>query len=503
MCAAPMDKMAAGGQRTGGDVLAAWAEGLATRRDGMRGRGCLRFVFYGRVSTEDWQDPESSRARQLQQAVMLVAGRGMIVAEFFDAGESRVLPWARRPQAAALVAQLADPDRGWDAIVVGEYERAFYGSQYASMAPLFEHYGVQLWMPEAGGRVDFASEHDEQAMTMLGLSSKREVTRTSIRVRTAMAVQTREQGRYLGGRPPYGYRLGDAGPHPNKAHAAWGRRAHRLEPDPATAHVVRWIFAQRLAGHSVARIARALNDAGVPCPSASDPGRNPHRPGTGWTLGTVTTILANPRYTGHQVWNRQRTDKDLADPGDVSLGHKSVQRWNLPDGWVISKRPAHTALVSEAGFIAAQDVSAARGPSPRTGPGGPGKRRYLLSGLLVCGLCGRRMESAWSNGRPAYRCRHGHTTAAKPDPGRPKKAYVREDRILPHLAALHLLLTEPGGGPRRRRTRRGADVRHQASTEDVIAYLREQQVALTYDPATAALRAGSGQDPTTISLKAS
>jgi len=98
------------------------------------------------------------------------------------------------------------------------------------MAPLFEHYGVQLWMPEAGGPVDYASEHDEQAMTVLGLSSKREVTRTSIRVRTAMAAQTREQGRYLGGRPPYGYRLADAGPHPNKAHAAWGRRAHRLSP---------------------------------------------------------------------------------------------------------------------------------------------------------------------------------------------------------------------------------------------------------------------------------
>jgi hypothetical protein len=31
-------------------------------------------------------------------------------------------------------------------------------------------------MPEAGGRVDFASEHDEQAMTVLGLASKREVT---------------------------------------------------------------------------------------------------------------------------------------------------------------------------------------------------------------------------------------------------------------------------------------------------------------------------------------
>ena len=134
------------------------------------------------------------------------------LAEFFDEGESRSVAWGRRPQAAALVALLADPGRGWDAVVVGEYERAFCGSQYALIAPLFEHYGFQLWMPEVGGLVDYASEHDERATTMLGLSSKREVTRTSIRVRTAMAVQTRDQVRYLGGRPPYGYRLGDAGP---------------------------------------------------------------------------------------------------------------------------------------------------------------------------------------------------------------------------------------------------------------------------------------------------
>jgi len=199
----------------------AWAEGSRRRRAGGAVRGGLRFVFYGRVSTEDWQDPVTSRARQREQAGALVRGHGHVVAEFFDAGQSRTVAWGRRPQAAVLVAQLADPGRGWDAIVIGEYERAFYGSQYAAMAPLFEHYGVQLWMPEAGGRVDYQSEHDEKTMTMLGLSSKREITRTSIRVRTAMAAQTREQGRYLGGRPPYGYRLGDAGPHPNKAHAAW------------------------------------------------------------------------------------------------------------------------------------------------------------------------------------------------------------------------------------------------------------------------------------------
>jgi site-specific DNA recombinase len=112
------------------------------------------------------------------------------------------------------------------------------------------------------------------------------------------------------------------------------------------------------------------------------------------------------------------------------------------------------------------------------------------------------MESAWSNGKPAYRCRHGHTTASLPDPDRPKKAHVREDRILPHLAALHLLLTETAGGPRRRRTRQGADVRYQ-SAEDVICYLRARQITLTYDPATETLRAGAGQAAQTITLKAS
>ena len=313
-----------------------------------------------------------------------------------------------------------------------------------------------------------------------------------------MAAQTREQGRYLGGRPPYGYRLADAGPHPNKAHAAWGRRAYRLEPDPATGHVVRWIFAQRLAGHPVARIARALNEARVPCPSAADPGRNTHRSGTSWTLGTVTTILENPRYTGRQVWNRQRTDTELADPANITLGHKSVQRRNLPDGWVISHRPAHPALVSEDDFVAAHDINAAREPVPQ---GEPVLRRYLLAGLLACGLCGRQMESAWSNGRPAYRCRHGRTSAMAPDPARPRNTYVREYKLLPHLPALHLLLTTPATRVRCR-TRAGADVKPAVSPGEVIGYLREHEITLTWNPASAALQARGTETAKTVTIKA-
>jgi hypothetical protein len=36
-------------------------------------------------------------------------------------------------------------------------------------------------------------------------------------------------------------------------------------------------------------------------------------------LTTVAAILANPRYTGRQIWNRQRIDRDLVDgQGELS-----------------------------------------------------------------------------------------------------------------------------------------------------------------------------------------
>jgi len=99
--------------------LEEWAAGSGRRRPGGWPRGYLLFAFYGRVSTEDWQDPASSLARQREQAGALVRGQGSIAAEFLDVGQSRSVAWARRPQAAALVAQLADPGRGWEAIVIG------------------------------------------------------------------------------------------------------------------------------------------------------------------------------------------------------------------------------------------------------------------------------------------------------------------------------------------------------------------------------------------------
>jgi hypothetical protein len=188
----------------------------------------------------------------------------------------------------------------------------------------------------------------------------------------------------------------------------------------------------------------------------------------------VAAILANPRYTGRQVWNRQRTDQDLVDPADTGLGHRPVQRWNLPAGWVISARPAHQAIVSEADYIAAQDASAPRGPA------GPAVHRYLLAGLLCCGTCGRRLESAWSNGRPAYRCRHGYTSAVGSGPGRPKNLYIREDQILPRLAALVILLAGQD-----HREKGLAQLTAPSQAAELIDHLRAADLTLTLQPGQA------------------
>src|SRR5690242_15640635 len=106
------------------DPLASWAYRRPARAARSHvGVQTLRFALYGRISTKDFQDRVSSHAWQREAAYDLISGHGSIVAEFFDAGCSRRRSWHDRPQAAVLLAALADPDRGFDAVVVGEYER--------------------------------------------------------------------------------------------------------------------------------------------------------------------------------------------------------------------------------------------------------------------------------------------------------------------------------------------------------------------------------------------
>src|SRR5216683_895822 len=395
-----------------------------------------RFAFKGRVSTEDNQDPEASYNWQKSRSRALIEpASGIIVADYFDVGQSRSLPWKRRPQAAQLLADLADPHRGFDAVVIGEPQRAFYGNQYSLVMPVFTHYGVELWVPEVGGPIDPDSEAHDLIMSVFGGMSKGERTRIRLRVRAAMAAQAAIEGRFLGGRPPYGYRIADAGPHPNPAKAADGKRLHKLEPDPDTAWVVRRIFAEYLAGRGLFAIAEGLTRDRVPSPSQHDAARNTHRTGEGWAKSAVRAILGNPRYTGRQVWNKQRKDEILLDVNDVARGYETRLRWNDTGQWVWSETLAQEPLVSVEDFEAAQAIMAGAGRARQASHETRERVRnpYALRGRLYCGSCGRRMQAQYSNHAPYYRCRYPREYALASHVRHPANVYLREADILPAI----------------------------------------------------------------------
>lgn len=87
----------------------------------------------------------------------------------------------------------------------------------------------------------------------------------------------RRKGNFI--RPPT---LTSTPPHPNPAKAADGKRPHRLIPDPIAAPIVKRIFREFLAGLGLKSITERPTRDGIPCPSAHDRARNPHRIGVAW-----------------------------------------------------------------------------------------------------------------------------------------------------------------------------------------------------------------------------
>nr|WP_230493387.1 recombinase family protein [Mycobacterium mantenii] len=400
------------------------------------------------MSTEDAQDPEASRSWQKRRAMDLITPHGgVLAADYFDVGQSRSLPWKRRPEASRLLADVACRDRSFDAVVIGEPARAFYGPQFALTFPVLTHYGVGLWVPEVGGAVDPGSEAHDLVMTLFGGMSKGERARIQMRVRTAMSALAQDTARYLGGRPPYGYRLVDAGPHPNPAKANLGQRLHRLEPDPATSSVVERIYRMYADGAGLRYIAQQLTDDGVPSPSQYDPVRNRHRDPRGWSHSAIRAILDNPAYRGIRVWGKQEKYEVLVNPDDVAAGYETRMRWRDEADWIAPDRRTHEALIPD------ELVQAVRlRTQARRGPGLVCSREstvpYALRGLLFCAACGRRMQGAARVGkrttRILYRCELGKSRSVPVDlSDHPRTVYLREDEVTARLDEWIASLADP------------------------------------------------------------
>jgi DNA invertase Pin-like site-specific DNA recombinase len=405
------------------------------------------FAFVGRVSTEEMQEPEASRARQIAKASTILPPSAQIVADYFDIGDTRALPWPRRPETSRLLRELRSGTNTWNAIVVGEFTRAFGAPiQYSTTYPLLQHFRIELWLPEIGGRVDFSSATTEMLLGMLGGTSKQERDLIRVRVRDGMTVLAEMGGRHLGGRPPYGYRLADAGEHPNARKRALGQRLHRLEADPVAASVVRRIFEMFAAGQGLKQIANILTAENVPSPAAHDPERNPHRDPRGWAHTAIRAILLNEKYVGRGVWGKQVRTDELYDLDDVAAGYITRQRWANTQQWVYGPDNAHPPLIDQQLWDAARARLAVRSQQAQRGTRSPKSTTtpYMLRGLVYCGICERKMQGNKAHGTLRYRC---ITTQTRAMPAylshHPKAVYVREDAIVNALDAWLPTLADP------------------------------------------------------------
>ena len=142
----------------GADLLVGWLAGVGGRerrpcdRRTLVGAEGLRFAFMGgcprpTIRTERRRGSGSGTARRTSSPGTARSSRSSSMSGFLAGGAGRT---DRRPPRCSQAAT----DRGFDAIVVGEYERAFCGSQLTELVSVLNDHDVRVWLPEAGGAVD-------------------------------------------------------------------------------------------------------------------------------------------------------------------------------------------------------------------------------------------------------------------------------------------------------------------------------------------------------------
>jgi site-specific DNA recombinase len=130
------------------------------------------------------------------------------------------------------------------------------------------------------------------------------------------------------------------------------------------------------------------------------------------------------------VWNKQRKAETLLNVEDVALGYETRLQWNDKGTWVWSDKIAHPPVISKDTFEQAERRLASRGPSSAGRTVIRTRHGYALTGLLMHGQCGRRMQGSWNNQQAHYRCRFPSEYAIANKVDHPITVYLREAAVL-------------------------------------------------------------------------
>ena len=299
-------------------------------------------ALYARVSS-DRQDVDLSVSAQLRALKEYAKANGYSVArEYVDEAESGRV--ADRPQFREMIEEGSQPKAPFQIILVWKFSRFTRKREHAV--------AFKSMLRRKGVRVVSITEHADDSPTGKLMEAIIESVDEFYSENLAQDVvrgmrEAASRGFFLGSKAPFGY---------TRVKVSDGvKERPTLEVDPAAAPVVKELFQSSLRGNGLMEICKILNDRGVT------------NRGKRWCKGGLHYLLTNEAYTGTAVWGRS------------SKGEKAQDPVRVEGAW--------PALVSREMFDAVQQAMRDRAPKVQR-PARVGSR-FLLSGLLKCGVCGR------------------------------------------------------------------------------------------------------------------
>lgn len=255
---------------------------------------------------------------------------------------------ANRPEMQRL---LDDVDQGlYTGVVCVEIERLSRGNQLdqVEILEVFKNSKTKIYTLQKV--YDLTNEDiDEEYFEFSLFMSRREYKIIRRRMQRGRA-QAAKEGYFIGSITPYGFTKKKEG------------RGFVLIPDDKEAEIVKLVYDQYLNGVGVRKIAKHLNDLGIPSR------KNSH-----WGDTSIRQILTNPAYIG-----KIKSEKN----NEVYEGK-------------------HEGFIDEETFNAVQEIREKNQPKVKNDQ----TLKNPLAGLLRCGICGRAMRRC-PNGKNShvYRC---------------------------------------------------------------------------------------------------
>lgn len=266
---------------------------------------------------------------------------------------------------------LTEVEQGmWDGVLVMEVERLARGDtiDQGIVAQTFKFSCTKIITPMK--TYDPNNEYDEEYFEFGLFMSRREYKTINRRLQRGRAASVKE-GKYVGSKSPYGYTR------VKLEHD----KGYTLEPEPEQAPIVKMIFDLYAHGErqadgtikdiGISRIVRKLNDLGLPVTK-----------GTVWVNATLQDMLRNPVYIGKIRWSARPYKKRMVDGQMVKERPRAKENeWIIADG-------LHAPLIDMKTWEAVQHKLRENQPHP-----GPKNSAIAnpLSGLVICGVCGRKM----------------------------------------------------------------------------------------------------------------